>query len=128
VAELSLEERVKEILRGVRTISSEIIGAATISMQGFILASVVPNELDEDMLSAMTATFLGAGEQMSQELMRAPLEQAFVKSERGYVILNAVGQDAVLAILATNEIRLGLVFFELKRAVIPKLNRLLGEV
>lgn len=122
----SLEERVRDVLRGVRSISPEVIGSAAVNMDGFILASVLPSELDEELLSAMTATFLGAGEQMSEELMRSPLEQTYVKSEKGYVILNSVGKEAVLAILATTEVKLGLVFFELKRKVLPELARILA--
>lgn len=122
----SLEERVRGVLRSVRSISPEVIGAAAVNMDGFILASVLPNELDEELLSAMTATFLGAGEQMSEELMRSALEQTYVKSEKGYVILNSVGAEAVLAILATSDVKLGLVFFELKRKVLPELTRILA--
>jgi predicted regulator of Ras-like GTPase activity (Roadblock/LC7/MglB family) len=122
----SLEERVKSVLRSVRSISPEVIGAAAVNMDGFILASVLPNELDEELLSAMTASFLGAGEQMSGELMHSPLEQTYVKSEKGYVILNSVGSEAVLAILATSDVKLGLVFFELKRKVLPDLARILA--
>ncbi len=122
----SLEERVKGVLRSVRSISPEVIGAAAVNMDGFILASVLPSELDEELLSAMTASFLGAGEQMSDELMRSPLEQTYVKSEKGYVILNSVGSEAVLAILATSDVKLGLVFFELKRKALPELARILA--
>jgi hypothetical protein len=103
-----------------------VIGAAAVNMDGFILASVLPSELDEELLSAMTASFLGAGEQMSDELMRSPLEQTYVKSEKGYVILNSVGSEAVLAILATSDVKLGLVFFELKRKALPELARILA--
>jgi predicted regulator of Ras-like GTPase activity (Roadblock/LC7/MglB family) len=121
----SLEERVKDVLREVRRISPEVFGAAAVNMDGLILASLVPNELDEEFLGAVTATLLGAGEQISEGIMRSPMEQTYVKSEKGYVILNAVGKEAALAVLATDAIKLGLVFYELDRRILPMLSRVL---
>ncbi len=122
-----LQRRIEDILSNVQSISPEVIGAAAVNMDGFVLASMLPIELDEELLSAMAATFLGAGEQMSESVMRSPLEQTYVKSEKGYVILNAIGEEAALAIVTKTGVKLGLVFYELKRNVIPELSKLLAR-
>ena len=108
-------ERIQEVLRGFRTASPDIIGASVVSIEGFVIASVLPTEIDEELVSGMAAAMLGVGERISSELMGSAMEQTYVRSEKGYVVLNAVGADAVLVLLTTKEAKLGLVFIELRR-------------
>jgi len=112
----SRTERIQEVLRGLRSASPDIIGASVVSIVGFVIASVLPSEIDEELVSGMAAAMLGVGERISSELMGAMMEQTYVRSDKGYVVLNAVGQDSVLVVLTTKDAKLGLVFIELKRA------------
>ncbi len=111
----SRTEKMQDILRGLRTASPDIIGAAVVSIDGFIVASVLPSEVDEELVSGMAAAMLGVGERISSELMSSVMEQVYVRSEKGYVVLNAVGADSVLVVLTTKDAKLGLVFIEVKR-------------
>jgi uncharacterized protein len=111
----SRSEKMQDVLRGLRGASPDIIGAAVVSIDGFIIASVLPNEIDEELVSGMAAAMLGVGERISAELMASTMEQTYVRSEKGYVILNAVGADSVLVVLTAKEAKLGLVFIEVKR-------------
>jgi uncharacterized protein len=111
----SRTEKMQDILRGLRTASPDIIGAAVVSIDGFIVASVLPSEVDEELVSGMAAAMLGVGERISSELMSSVMEQVYVRSEKGYVVLNAVGSDSVLVVLTTKDAKLGLVFIEVKR-------------
>jgi predicted regulator of Ras-like GTPase activity (Roadblock/LC7/MglB family) len=108
-------EQIQEVLRGLRTASPDIVGAAVVSIDGFVIASVLPAEIDEELVSGMAAAMLGVGERISAELMGSVMEQTYVRSEKGYVVLNAVGKESVLVVLTTKEAKLGLVFIELKR-------------
>jgi len=108
-------ERIQEVLRGFRTASPDIIGASVVSIEGFVIASVLPSEIDEELVSGMAAAMLGVGERISSELMGSVMEQTYVRSEKGYVVLNAVGSDAVLVLLTSKEAKLGLIFIELRR-------------
>ncbi len=117
-------ERITEILRGLRVSSPDIFGLAVVSLDGFLIAAVAPSEIDEELVAGMAAALLGVGERISGELMRAPLKQIFVKSDKGYVILNAVGDESVLVLLVSNEAKLGLIFLELRRMV-PELQKVL---
>jgi hypothetical protein len=105
----------QDVLRGLRSATPDIIGAAVVSIDGFIVASVLPSEVDEELVSGMAAAMLGVGERISAELMSSIMEQVYVRSEKGYVVLNAVGSDSVLVVLTTKEAKLGLVFIEIKR-------------
>jgi predicted regulator of Ras-like GTPase activity (Roadblock/LC7/MglB family) len=66
---------------------------------------------------------LSLGERISTELGRGMLEQVMVKGENGYVILTAVGEEAVLTVLARKEAKLGLIFLDVTRTV-DALNQL----
>ena len=112
---LTRTERIQEVLRGFRTASPDIIGASVVSIEGFVIASVLPSEIDEELVSGMAAAMLGVGERISSELMGSVMEQTYVRSEKGYVVLNAVGPDAVLVLLTSKEAKLGLIFIELRR-------------
>lgn len=110
-------DRINEALRGLRMVSVDIIGAAVINMDGFIIASVLPSEVDEELIGGMAASILGVGERIAADLMRAEMEQVYVRSPKGYVIVNAISEDAALLLLVTREAKLGLIFLELKRSV-----------
>jgi len=111
----SRTEKMQDVLRGLRSASPDIIGAAVVSIDGFIVASVLPSEIDEELVSGMAAAMLGVGERISAELMASTMEQVYVRSEKGYVVLNAVGTDSVLVVLTNKDAKLGLVFIEVKR-------------
>ncbi len=113
----SRTEKMQEILRSLRSVSPDVVGGAVVSIEGFIIASVLPSEIDADLVSGMAASMLGVGERISSELMGSTLEQTYVRSEKGYVILNACGKDAMLVVLTTKEAKLGLVFIDIRRKV-----------
>jgi predicted regulator of Ras-like GTPase activity (Roadblock/LC7/MglB family) len=117
-------EKITEILRGLRISSPDIFGLAVVSLDGFLIAAVAPTEIDEELVAGMSAALLGVGERISGELMRAPMKQIFVKSEKGYVILNAIGEESVLVLLVSGDAKLGLIFLELRRMV-PELQKVL---
>ncbi|MFO0590785.1 MAG: roadblock/LC7 domain-containing protein [Polyangiaceae bacterium] len=117
-------EKVTEILRSIRTSSPEVIGAVVVSRDGFIVASVIPNEIDEDLIGGMASTLLGVGERIATDLMRAEMEQIFVKSPKGYIVVNAAGPESALVLLVTRDAKLGMVFIELKRIVAELVRQL----
>ena len=115
---ITKSEKLNEVLRGLRVSSPEIIGASVVSSEGFIVASVIPNEVDEELVGGMAAALLGTGERISADLMHAQMEQAFVRSPKGYMIVNTVGTDASLVLLVTRDAKLGLIFLEIERTIL----------
>jgi len=112
-----LARSVADQLRGLRTSTPEIIGAVVINMDGFVVSSVIPSEVDEEMIGGMAAALLGVGERIGHDLMRAEMEQVYVRSPKGYVIINAITPESALVLLVTRDAKLGLIFLELKRAI-----------
>ncbi len=59
---------------------------------------------------------LRLGERISGELVRATLEQLYIKGNTGSIVLTSVGAEAVLTALARQDAKLGLIFLEMRRA------------
>jgi len=103
-------------LREMQAASPDIEASAVVSVDGLIMASALPVDVEEDRVSAMSAAMLSLGERIAGELGRGSPEQIYVRGENGYVILTAVGEEAVLTALARQGAKLGLVFLEMRRA------------
>jgi predicted regulator of Ras-like GTPase activity (Roadblock/LC7/MglB family) len=110
-------EKLNDVLRTLRTSSPEIIGASVVTADGFIVASHIPSEVDEDLIGGMAASLLGVGERIASDLMRAEVEQTYVRSQKGYIIVNSIGSDSVLVLLVSRDAKLGMIFLELKRTL-----------
>ena len=103
-------------LQAMRAAAPDIEASAVVSVDGLVIASALPAEAEEDRVSAMSAAMLSLGERIANELGRGVVEQVYIKGDQGYVILSAVGEEAVLTVLANKEAKLGLIFLEMRRA------------
>lgn len=103
-------------LREMQAASPDIEASAVVSVDGLIIASALPADVEEDRVSAMSAAMLSLGERISSELGRGNLEQVYIRGKDGFVILTAIGEEAVLSALARENAKLGLVFLEMRRA------------
>lgn len=120
----SRTEQMVSRLKDLQVSTPDIEASAVVSLDGLIIASALPPDVEEDRVSAMSAAMLSLGERIAGELGRGLLDQVYVRGANGYVILSAVGEDAVLTVLARQEAKLGLVFLDMRRAA-EDLNRLI---
>ncbi len=112
----SRTEQMIERLRDLQVSSPAIEAAAVVSVDGLSMASSMPADVEEDRVAAMSAAMLSLGERIAGELGRGTLDEVYIKGESGYVILRAVGEEAVLTVLARKDAKLGLVFLDMGRA------------
>ena len=105
-----------ERLRDLQASSTDIEASAIVSVDGLTIASALPQEVEEDRVSAMSAAMLSLGERIASELGRGSLDQVYIRGEKGYVILMSVGEDAVLTVLAREQAKLGLILLDMRRA------------
>ena len=94
----------------------EIEASAVVSVDGLIMASALPQQVEEDRVSAMSAAMLSLGERISGELGRGGLEQVYIKGDKGAIVLTSIGEEVVLTALARQDAKLGLIFLEMRRA------------
>ena len=112
----SRTELMVDRLRDLQATTPEIEASAVVSVDGLTMASSLPPNVEEDRVSAMSAAMLSLGERIAGELGRGTLDQVYVRGNNGYVILMAVGADAVLTALVRESAKLGLIFLDMKRA------------
>jgi predicted regulator of Ras-like GTPase activity (Roadblock/LC7/MglB family) len=110
------KEKLTQILEDLEGTTPDIEASAVVSVDGLMMASALPRDVEEDRVAAMSAAMLSLGERTAKELARGELDQVYVKGSSGYVLLMAVGEEAVLTALVKEEAKLGLVFLDLKRA------------
>lgn len=103
-------------LRELQASSPDIEATAIVSVDGLTIASALPQGVEEDRVSAMSAAMLSLGERIASELGRGSLAQVYIKGEQGYVVLMSIGEDAVLTALAREQAKLGLIFLDMRRA------------
>ena len=112
----SRSEQIVSRLRTMQAAAPDIEASAIVSVDGLIMASALPADVEEDRVSAMSAAMLSLGERIASELGRGGLEQVYIKGNAGFIVLTAVGTEAVLTALARQEAKLGLIFLEMRRA------------
>jgi predicted regulator of Ras-like GTPase activity (Roadblock/LC7/MglB family) len=103
-------------LRDLQASTPDIEASAVVSVDGLIMASALPTDVEEDRVSAMSAAMLSLGERIASELRRGVLDEVYIHGNDGYVLLMSIGEDAVLTVLARAKAKLGLIFLDMKRA------------
>ena len=103
-------------LRSMQAAAPDLEASAVVSVDGLIIASALPVEVEEDRVSAMSAAMLSLGERIAEELGRGSLNQVYIKGSNGFIVLTSVGSEAVLTARARQDGKLGLVFLEMRRA------------
>lgn len=110
-------EELNRILRTLQAGTPEIEASALISEDGLLIASALPQHVDEMRVAGMSSTLLSLGSRAAHELTRGELTQVLIRGTQGYVVMVAAAQGTMLLVLATHEAKLGLVFLDMNRAV-----------
>lgn len=109
-------EMFQQVLEELKSSSADVEASALISTDGLMIASALPQGMDEDRVGAMSAALLSLGDRAARELVRGNLERVLLQGEKGYVIMSNSGTEAVLTVLAKPNAKLGLLFLDIKRA------------
>jgi len=117
-------DAIAEILADLNSSSGDIEASAVVSLDGLMMASLLPNNVEEDRVAAMSAALLALGERTAKELDRGGLNQILIQGSDGYVVMTEAGTEAVLTVLTKKEAKLGLVFLDVSRTA-KELERIL---
>ncbi len=109
--------KIQGILQNFVSGTNDIQGATLVSPDGLSLAAVLPGAMDDERVSAMSASMLSLGERIGSELARGTIERISVEGNKGYGILTSCGDDAVLLVLASESAKPGLLMLEIKRLI-----------
>ncbi len=112
--------RIDDLNRTLRALQSgtpDIEAAAVISEDGLVIASALPQHIEEVRVAGMSATLLSLGTRAAMELGRGSLEQVLIKGDNGYVVMSNASAGTLLLVLTTHDAKLGLIFLDMKKAV-----------
>lgn len=87
--------------------------AAIVSSQGIPIATFPPSRSNESQVAAMIAVLQNLGKKAAQEWLKGDIEQVFIGGTKGYFAITRRGQYALLAVSATKDVKLGLLFDEM---------------
>lgn len=125
-----MEERVPQLtealgakLRDLRMRSPGVKGSILISTDGFELASDLPSGASPDELTTVYATLASVAGRASKRFGMEEFKMVVVEGSEGYILAGNVSEDVILGILASNEVKLGLLLIETRRT-----TRELGEI
>ncbi|MBE9250384.1 roadblock/LC7 domain-containing protein [Dolichospermum sp. LEGE 00240] len=110
-------EKLSMVLQNFVSATTDVQGAALVTPDGLPLAASLPGGMDEERVSAMSASMLSLGERIGMELARGTIDRIFVEGNKGFGILTSCGQDAVLLVLASESAKQGLLMLEIKRVL-----------
>lgn len=114
---MSRVESINKILRSLQSGSPDVEASALISEDGLMIASALPQHIDETRVAGMTATLHSLGMRASTELERGGVEEVLVRGKDGYAVMVAAGQGTLLLVLASRAAKLGLIFLDMRNAV-----------
>ena len=82
-----------------------------------MIASALPQDLDETGVAGMSATLLNLGTRAAAELRRGDVQEVIVRGEQGYVVMISAGRGVLLLLVANERAKLGLIFFDMREAI-----------
>lgn len=110
-----MASRTRGILRALNGSSEHVEASAAMSRDGFIIGSVLGENVDADRFGAMCASLLALADRAADEVSRGRLKQVLIEGESGLMLLIQAGPDAVLAIAAKPMVNLGRLFIEARK-------------
>jgi predicted regulator of Ras-like GTPase activity (Roadblock/LC7/MglB family) len=110
-------EKISHVLQNFVTTTSDVQGAAMVTPDGLPLAASLPNSMDDERVSAMSAAMLSLGERIGKELARGEIDRIYVEGDEGFSILTSCGEEAVFLVLASKAAKQGVLMLEIKRTL-----------
>lgn len=113
---MSRIDSVNRVLRNLQAGTPDVEACALVSEDGLMIASALPQHIDETRVAGMTATLASLGVRAAEELERGVVEQVFVKGKKGYAVMFQATDNTLLLVMASRTAKLGLIFLDTQRA------------
>lgn len=113
-----------DLLRQLEAVNPDIQGSAIVSVQGLPICSALARDVNDGIVSAMSAAILSVSERAVEELARGDLKRILIEGLDGIIILSKAGENAILTTLTKSDASLGMVFLNIQ-SVSKKIAELL---
>ncbi len=113
---MSRTDQLNHLLRALQSGTPDIEASALISEDGLMIASALPQHIEEVRVAGMSSTLLSLGTRAATELERGSLQQVLIRGENGYILMVRASEGTMLLCLTSPEAKLGLIFLDVSRA------------
>jgi hypothetical protein len=108
-------QEIQQALEQIKAASTDIEAAAMVSQEGFIIASVLTENLDEERVAALSAAFQGLAERSAEELGKGKPRQFFLQADLGYIVVMEVTKEAFLTVLSSRFGKPGMLLLDMRK-------------
>ena len=120
----TISDQLDEVLNTFERNVPHVEATAVVSMDGLVIASRLPGEVEEDRVGAMGAAILSISTRSGEELDRGEMLRVLIEGTNGYLLIRSIGDVAILVALVDKKVRLGMLFYECKQCI-AKLTEIL---
>ncbi len=122
---MTKKEKLDAVLAGVMNVGN-IDGSVITSREGLLMASRVPPEVDDRIISALFSSVTAAAETALIEMGRGAVDRVVLSAKDGQVIIVPAGSKAVLGTLVRRGApNLGLILMEME-TISKKISEIIG--
>lgn len=109
----TLDDLFKKLISAI----PEIKAAVLVTTEGMPIASAIPREVDDVKVSAIVSALLSISEQVIADMKKGDFDQLNIRGSFGYILILQAGPREVLMVSTTSDVRLGLLFLELRQTI-----------
>ena len=120
----TISDQLDEVLNNFERNVPHLEATAIVSTDGLVIASRLPDRVEEDRVGAMGAAILSISTRSGKELDRGQMRRVLIEGTDGYLLIRSIGEFAILVALVDKKVRLGMLFYECKRCI-AQLNEIL---
>jgi predicted regulator of Ras-like GTPase activity (Roadblock/LC7/MglB family) len=115
-AAASLVDRVHAELELIRSNVSGVYGSLVATSDGFLIAHDVP-DLEPTEIAALVATTRALATRTTNATGRGEFREALARGSKGYLAAYAAGVNAIVAVIGTNELNIGLLHLQTREII-----------
>jgi len=113
----TISEQLDQVLNDFERNVPHVEATAVVSTDGLVIASRLPDQVEEDRVGAMGAAILSISTRSGEELDRGEMLRVLIEGTDGYLLIRSIGDVAILVVLVDKKVRLGMLFYECKQCI-----------
>jgi len=95
----TISDQLDQVLINFERNVPHVEAIAIVSTDGLVIASRLPDKVEEDRVGAMGAAILSISKRSGEELSRGEMCKVLIEGENGYLLIRSIGEFAILVAL-----------------------------